>query len=66
MRFAWASRVVIHFWAESLHSNPTPDMDGDSQRNTVLRSDGLPCRLVLVRGQLDRELVEVGLTGDFD
>lgn len=50
----------------NLHSSPTPDKDGGSPGTTVLRSDGLPCRRVLVRGQLDRSLVEVGVYGVWD
>jgi hypothetical protein len=47
-----------------LHSSSTPDTAGGSQEPRCLDQTGFHADKVLVRGQLDRALVEVGFSGD--
>jgi hypothetical protein len=60
-------RVLIEssyiFWLANLHSSPTPDRDGDSQEPRCLDQTGFHADEVLVRGQLDRALVELASLG---
>ena len=53
------------FGLAHLHSSSMPDRAGDSQVPRCLDQTGSHADELLVRGQLDRALVEVRFSGDF-